>query len=121
MIDITKFVCGCRKDFTEYADVCFREFGDRISYWTTVNEPNVMATAGYDQGFAPPSSCSSPFGITNCSKGNSSSEPYMALHNMLFAHAAVFRLYKKEYQVQSHLFHRTYLQEEQQLNFATAY
>ena len=41
-------LCGCRRDFKEYADVCFREFGDRVLYWTTVNEGNVIALGGYD-------------------------------------------------------------------------
>ena len=37
-----------------YADVCFRKFGDRISYWTTMNEANVFVLEGYDTGFLPP-------------------------------------------------------------------
>ncbi|KAL2945375.1 Cyanidin 3-O-glucoside 5-O-glucosyltransferase [Bienertia sinuspersici] len=35
-------------DFTAYADVCFREFGDRVRYWTTFNEPNIYVFGGYD-------------------------------------------------------------------------
>ncbi|KAJ0842917.1 putative beta-glucosidase [Helianthus annuus] len=31
------------KDFVAYADVCFREFGDRVLHWTTFNEANVFA------------------------------------------------------------------------------
>ncbi|KAK6286144.1 hypothetical protein POUND7_012323 [Theobroma cacao] len=85
------------KDFTAYADVCFREFGDRVSYWTTVNEPNVFAIGGYDQGISPPKHCSSPFG-TNCTRGNSCSEPYIAVHNILLAHASAARLYRIKYQ-----------------------
>ncbi|OIW00832.1 hypothetical protein TanjilG_12236 [Lupinus angustifolius] len=68
------------KDFIAYADVCFREFGDRVKYWTTVNEGNVFAIGGYDAGFVPPQRCS-PFStqslIYNCSGGNSSTEPYL--------------------------------------------
>ncbi|KAG5567728.1 hypothetical protein RHGRI_003053 [Rhododendron griersonianum] len=86
------------KDFTAYADVCFRQFGDRISYWSTVNEANVFVLGGYDVGFTPPTRCSPPFGITNCSKGNSSSEPYIAAHNILLAHASAASLYKNKYQ-----------------------
>lgn len=93
----------CRRDFTAYADVCFREFGDRVSSWSTINEPNIFAVGGYDQGVVPPGRCSYPFGFGNCSIGNSSTEPYLAAHNMLLAHASAVRLYKNRYQVQSHL------------------
>lgn len=35
-----------------------------------------------------------------CSRGgNSSTEPYIAAHNIILAHAAVYRLYEKKYQV----------------------
>ncbi|KAH9786399.1 Beta-glucosidase 11 [Citrus sinensis] len=85
----------CRKDFTAYADVCFRQFGDRVSYWTTVNEPNAFANLGYDYGIAPPQRCSS---INHCSRGNSSTEPYITVHHVLLAHASVARLYRKKYQ-----------------------
>lgn len=88
----------CRKDFTAYAEECFREFGDRVLYWTTVNEPNIFAIGGYDQGIVPPQRCSFPFGF-NCSRGNSSSEPYIALHHILLSHASATRLYRKKYRV----------------------
>ncbi|KAJ4969264.1 hypothetical protein NE237_015965 [Protea cynaroides] len=84
------------KDFTAYADVCFKEFGDRVSHWTTLNEPNVLTLGAYDIGFFPPGRCSSPFGF-NCTEGNSTVEPYIAAHNILLAHASVARLYKKKY------------------------
>ncbi|GAV58299.1 Glyco_hydro_1 domain-containing protein [Cephalotus follicularis] len=87
------------KDFTDYANVCFKEFGDRVLHWTTVNEPNVLVLGGYDLGFFPPGRCSSSaFGL-NCSRGNSSTEPYLAAHNILLAHASVARLYKNKYLV----------------------
>ncbi|XP_062145524.1 beta-glucosidase 11 isoform X1 [Alnus glutinosa] len=92
------------KDFTAYADVCFREFGDRVSYWTTVNEPNVSVLGGYDTGFAPPQRCSPPFGANYCSRGNSSTEPYIAIHHILLAHASAARLYKRKYQEKQHGF-----------------
>ncbi|XP_058227514.1 beta-glucosidase 11-like isoform X2 [Rhododendron vialii] len=86
------------KDFTAYADVCFREFGDRILHWSTFNEANIFVLGGYDVGFTPPNRCSPPFGVANCSKGNSSSEPYIAAHNILLAHASAASLYKNKYQ-----------------------
>ncbi|XP_027189896.1 hydroxyisourate hydrolase-like isoform X3 [Cicer arietinum] len=84
-------------DFTYYADVCFREFGDRVLYWTTVNEPNVFALGGYDKGNAPPNRCSPPFCATNSTRGNSTFEPYLVLHHILLAHSSVVRLYKTNY------------------------
>ncbi|KAL1321706.1 hypothetical protein HN51_066576 [Arachis hypogaea] len=84
------------KDFTEYADVCFREFGDRVKYWTTVNEANVFAIFGYDLGMLPPQHCS-PSHYFNCSKGNSSTEPYLVTHNILLAHGSASRLYRNKY------------------------
>ncbi|XP_073152625.1 beta-glucosidase 10-like [Henckelia pumila] len=84
------------KDFTAYADVCFREFGDRVFYWTTVNEASIFAIGGYDQGISPPGRCSPPFSY-GCSKGNSSIEPYIVGHNLMLAHSAIARLYKQKY------------------------
>ncbi|XP_047181502.1 beta-glucosidase 10-like [Vigna umbellata] len=89
------------KDFTKYAEVCFREFGDRVKYWTTVNEANMNILMGYDVGLAPPQRCSSNL-IMKCSRGNSSTEPYLAAHHMLLAHASAARVYKKKYQGMRH-------------------
>ncbi|CAA7049787.1 unnamed protein product [Microthlaspi erraticum] len=81
------------KDFTAYADVCFREFGNNVKFWTTINEANVFSTGGYNDGSTPPGRCSPP----GCSSGNSSTEPYIVGHNLLLAHASVSRLYKQKY------------------------
>ncbi|XP_050371136.1 beta-glucosidase 11-like isoform X2 [Argentina anserina] len=85
------------KDFTAYANVCFEQFGDRVKHWTTMNEPNVFVLGGYDIGFLPPQRCSAPFGV-NCSRGNSSTEPYLAIHYFLLSHASAAALYKQAYQ-----------------------
>ncbi|KAL5203349.1 hypothetical protein ABZP36_014301 [Zizania latifolia] len=85
------------EDFTAFADVCFREFGDQVTHWTTLDEPNVMSIAAYDDGMFPPSRCSAPFG-TNCTAGNSTVEPYVTAHNSILAHASVVRLYRDKYQ-----------------------
>ncbi|CAN6468865.1 unnamed protein product [Victoria cruziana] len=87
------------KDFTMYADVCFREFGDRVTYWGTMNEPNAFSMGAYDKGILPPLHCSSPYGLRNCSLGNSSTEPYVVTHNELLAHASVVNLYRQKYKV----------------------
>ncbi|WVZ98244.1 hypothetical protein U9M48_043709, partial [Paspalum notatum var. saurae] len=31
------------EDFTAYADVCFREFGDRVKHWNTMDEPYIVS------------------------------------------------------------------------------
>ncbi|KAB1214494.1 Beta-glucosidase 11 [Morella rubra] len=85
------------KDFTAYADLCFRKFGDRVSHWTTMNEANVFVLGGYDGGYLPPRHCSPPFGV-NCTRGNSTTEPYLASHYILLAHASAATLYREKYQ-----------------------
>lgn len=85
------------EDFTAYADVCFREFGDRVTHWTTMDEPNVISIAAYDSGAFPPCRCSAPFGL-NCTVGNSTVEPYIVAHNSILAHASVVKLYREKYQ-----------------------
>ncbi|VAH84115.1 unnamed protein product [Triticum turgidum subsp. durum] len=85
------------EDFTAFADVCFREFGDRVSFWTTISEPNVVPADSYGSGKFPPGRCSDPFGRTKCTAGNSTVEPYIAAHNMILAHASVTRLYREKY------------------------
>ncbi|KAM2946476.1 hypothetical protein COP2_029272 [Malus domestica] len=53
----------------------------------------------HDIGFLPPQRCSAPFGV-NCSRGNSSTKPYMAAHhNIMLSHASAARLYKITHQV----------------------
>ncbi|KAL6631081.1 hypothetical protein ACP70R_028421 [Stipagrostis hirtigluma subsp. patula] len=83
-------------DFTAYADVCFREFGDRVAHWTTMLEPNIMAQGGFDNGDLPPNRCSYPYG-RNCTVGNSTVEPYLFVHHSLLAHASAVRLYRMKY------------------------
>ncbi|VVB03649.1 unnamed protein product [Arabis nemorensis] len=80
------------KDFTAYADVCFREFGNKVKFWNTVNEANIFTIGGYNDGLTAPGRCSN-----NCLSGNSSTEPYIVAHNVLLAHASASRLYKKKY------------------------
>ncbi|KAK9756953.1 hypothetical protein RND81_01G132300 [Saponaria officinalis] len=67
-------------DFVAYADVCFREFGDRVLHWTTINEANIFAFGGYDIGNSPP------------------------CHHLLLAHASATRLYKEKYRAKQHGF-----------------
>nr|CAB3487627.1 unnamed protein product [Digitaria exilis] len=88
---------GIREEFEYYADVCFKAFGDRVKFWTTFNEPNLMTKFQYMLGGYPPNHCSVPFG--NCNSGNSDREPYVAAHNIIMSHAAAVRAYKENYQL----------------------
>lgn len=92
------FLFLSREDLEYFADVCFQNFGDRVKYWVTFNEPNVFAIQAYRFGRYPPSHCSKGFG--NCTTGNSETEPFIAAHNMILAHAAVVNLYRTKYKVQ---------------------
>ncbi|KAF3652429.1 Beta-glucosidase 11 [Capsicum annuum] len=84
------------KDFTAFTDARFKEFGDRVLHWTTMNEANILALGGYGNGLIPPNRCSAPF-RSNCTGGNSSTEVYIVGHNMLLAHSSAVRLYKRKY------------------------
>ncbi|KAF3432481.1 hypothetical protein FNV43_RR27221 [Rhamnella rubrinervis] len=84
-------------DFKDYSEICFKEFGDRVKNWVTLNEPYICASYGYEYGWAPPGRCSLP-NATYCVGGDSSTEPYIAAHNQILGHAAVYRLYKEKFQ-----------------------
>ncbi|KAL4198179.1 hypothetical protein AMTRI_Chr03g44630 [Amborella trichopoda] len=84
------------KDYTDYVDICFREFGDRVKHWITLNEPFSYAYGGYVAGSYAPGHCSYPDG--NCTIGNSGTEPYIVAHHLLLSHAAAVKLYRERYQ-----------------------
>lgn len=87
-----------RKDFHDYADLLFSTFGDRVKLWITINEPIIYVDTAYNTGTSPPNRCSAWMN-NSCFGGNSGTEPYIAAHNLLLAHADVFHLYKTQYQV----------------------
>ncbi|CAM0904207.1 unnamed protein product [Alopecurus aequalis] len=84
-------------DYKDYAEVCFREFGDRVKHWITFNEPTKFCGDGYTGGRSAPGRCSL-WVKGNCSAGDSGREPYTAGHHLLLAHATTVRLYKEKYQ-----------------------
>ncbi|CAN1263535.1 Beta-glucosidase 24 [Linum perenne] len=84
-------------DFSAYADVCFKLFGDRVKNWITLNEPLTFTQSGYVSGEMAPGHCSKSVN-SNCTKGDSSTEPYLASHNQLLAHAAAVKVYRERYQ-----------------------
>ncbi|XP_037496883.1 LOW QUALITY PROTEIN: beta-glucosidase 24 [Jatropha curcas] len=85
------------KDYVDYADFCFKTFGDRVKLWVTINEPNIFVIQGYDSGVLAPGRCSHLLG--NCSAGNSATEPYIVMHHLLLSHSAAVKLYRDKYEV----------------------
>lgn len=71
--------------FAQYAEICFQHFGDRVKHWITINEAWVVAMLGYGQGIFAPGRISN-------------SEPYLAAHHLLKAHAKAVRIYREKYQ-----------------------
>ncbi|KAI4331943.1 hypothetical protein L6164_016889 [Bauhinia variegata] len=86
-------------NFQEYADICFKEFGDRAKYWITLNEPWTVSQSGYASGSMAPGCCSDWMNL-DCTGGDTGREPYFASHNPLLAHAAAVRLYRIKYKCQ---------------------
>ena len=87
-----------RDDFSDFADLCFKEFGDRVKHWITLNEPHSYSTSGYSEGNGAPGRCSK-YKNQACQAGDSSKEPYLAGYHQLLAHAAAVEVYKRKYQV----------------------
>ncbi|MQL69181.1 hypothetical protein Taro_001467 [Colocasia esculenta] len=84
------------KDYVDYAELCFREFGDRVKHWITFNEPWTFCSRSYASGAFAPGRCSSR-GVGKCSAGDSGREPYTVCHHQLLAHAATVELYRNKY------------------------
>ncbi|KAL6502146.1 hypothetical protein OROHE_024739 [Orobanche hederae] len=84
-------------DFKDFADLLFAEFGDRVKYWITINEPWCLSYLGYTVGVFAPARCSDRI-QSSCIGGDSGIEPYIVMHNQLLAHAAIVKLYRNKYQ-----------------------
>ncbi|KAM9629680.1 lactase/phlorizin hydrolase [Morphnus guianensis] len=71
--------------FDSFADFCFQTFGDRVKFWITFNEPQVIAWFGYGVGAFPPN------------VNDPGSAPYRVAHILLKAHATVYHTYDDKY------------------------
>lgn len=67
--------------FTEYAQVMFHAFGDRVPMWATLNEPWVVVDGGYLHGVNAP-------GHANLF------EAPIAAHHLMLSHASAVRAYR---------------------------
>ena len=70
--------------FERYADAVFSRLGDAVKIWTTIEDPQTLASLGYGAGVHAPGR-------------RSVKEKMLAAHNMLIAHARVAKLYKEKY------------------------
>uniref|UniRef100_A0A8C6N6K6 beta-glucosidase n=1 Tax=Melopsittacus undulatus TaxID=13146 RepID=A0A8C6N6K6_MELUD len=71
--------------FDSFADFCFQTFGDRVKFWITLNEPQVIAWVGYGLGAFPPNI------------NDPGTAPYRVAHILLKAHARVYHTYDDKY------------------------
>nr|Q8GVD0.1 RecName: Full=Oleuropein beta-glucosidase; AltName: Full=Beta-glucosidase; Short=OeGLU [Olea europaea]AAL93619.1 beta-glucosidase [Olea europaea subsp. europaea]AHB37683.1 glycosyl hydrolase family 1 beta glucosidase protein [Olea europaea] len=103
------------KDFIEYSEICFWEFGDRVKYWITLNEPWSFTVQGYVAGAFPPNRGVTPKDTEETQKharlhrgggkllaafkyGNPGTEPYKVAHNLILCHAHAVDIYRTKYQ-----------------------
>ncbi|KAI8545756.1 hypothetical protein RHMOL_Rhmol07G0062700 [Rhododendron molle] len=83
-------------DFADFAELCYKEFGDRVKHWSTMNEPGIFIENGYNNGARAPGRCSAWMN-NGCPAGNSATEPYIVGHHMLLCHGAAVKVYKEKY------------------------
>ncbi|XP_047321867.1 vicianin hydrolase-like [Impatiens glandulifera] len=82
-------------DYRDYADFCFKTFGDRVKHWFTLNEPLTYCLNGYTTGTHAPGRCSNYIG--NCTSGNSATEPYIVAYHLILSHASAVKVYREKY------------------------
>lgn len=69
-------------DFAHYAKLCFDAFGDLVSHWIILNEPNIFTQLGYQLAMHPP--------------GIQDTHSYLkAYHHTALAHAKTVMLFKE--------------------------
>ncbi|CAH2058014.1 unnamed protein product [Thlaspi arvense] len=81
-------------DFRDYADLCFKHFGDRVKHWMTLNEQLTVVRQGYMNGVHAPGRCSN-FTNPQCTAGDGGIEPYIVGHNLLLSHGAAVKAIQK--------------------------
>jgi len=72
--------------FLDYSKIVFKEYGSKVNYWMTINEPLTTSSQGYGP------SCN--FAPHQCSDTNM----YLSARYQLLAHAVVADYYKRHYE-----------------------
>ncbi|XP_014217971.1 myrosinase 1-like, partial [Copidosoma floridanum] len=74
--------------FGDYARVVFRQFGSKVKFFTTINEPHAICRDGYKTGSQAPGY---RLGAT---------AEYICGHNILKAHARAYHIYNDEFRAE---------------------
>ncbi|RLN77822.1 hypothetical protein BBO99_00006426, partial [Phytophthora kernoviae] len=69
--------------YVDYATLLFHEYGQKVNYWTTFNEPLSFVAGGYALGMGAP-------GYTG-----SLTQAYTAAHNVLLSHAQAVKTFRE--------------------------
>jgi len=86
--------------FNDFAEFCFKNFGDKVKNWITLNEPETTAWYGYGGGWAMPIRCTPKYSqrcVDIGGGGNSETEPYVVTKNMILSHAKACQTYREKY------------------------
>jgi len=75
-------------DWLDFANLCFEEFGSRVEFWTTFNEPWSFLFLASGYGKAP---SIDPY-------NDMTRDPWIGAHNVLNAHAEAVNLYRTKFQ-----------------------
>ncbi|KAB1277499.1 Lactase-like protein [Camelus dromedarius] len=67
--------------FSDYANLCFEAFGDRVKHWVTFSDPRTVAEKGYETGHHAPGLKLRGTGL------------YKAAHHIIKAHAQAWHAY----------------------------
>lgn len=70
--------------YVAFSDFCFKEYGHKVNYWITINEPWSVVAGQYIIGHFPPNI---HYDIPKA---------IQSMHNMMVAHARVVKLYKEQ-------------------------
>ncbi|XP_062013809.1 beta-glucosidase 12-like [Rosa rugosa] len=84
--------------FQDFAELCYKEFGDKVKHWTALNESHTYSVNGYATGGMAPGICSA-WKNPNCTDGDSGTEPYLVSHHLLLAHSAAVKVYRDKFLV----------------------
>ena len=71
-----------------YAKACYENFGDKVAYWSTMNEPNFSIFSGYYQTDGDGAGIFPPF-------ENDKTKAFTASHYMNLAHMRAVKLYRE--------------------------